>query len=138
MSPEDYRRQLIQLTPQGKAWPEESSTFGDVMLGLARSFSRAHIDAAQLLDESLASRASTLLDEWEYDHGLPDDCAQYIVTTGQRKAVLLARVQEVGDQSRRRLHDIAAKHGETKTNHSRIYVRCSLYCAIGWCKLYHC
>jgi uncharacterized protein YmfQ (DUF2313 family) len=92
---DDFLHQLLALLPPGKAWSREgSSTLTSVFDGIAPEFARVQDRADALLLELDPTTVTELIDEWESANGLPDDCSDPLSTIEQRRAVLVARLQE--------------------------------------------
>lgn len=97
---DDYTRTLLQLLPNGSAWPRyEDSKSSLLMRGLAEEFVRIDERAQQLINESLPSQIIDTLERWERDYGLPDSCATLNQTFDERKAALRAKYLTYGSQS---------------------------------------
>lgn len=114
---DDYRRLLLQLLPQGMAWPRASdSTLARFLDAVAVEFSRVDQRAGALFAEVLPATTSELLEEWERVAGLPDPCvADQPQTLQSRRAALVARLAGTGGQSIDYFIGLAADLGYTIT-----------------------
>lgn len=116
MSAEAYRAQLQALLPQGAAWPRESNTvLARFLAALAEEIARVDGRAEQLLDETDPRTTAELLADWERVAGLPDSCVTATQTTQERRAALVAKLTNLGGQSRQFFIDLAARLGYTVT-----------------------
>ncbi|MGT2507920.1 YmfQ family protein [Cupriavidus basilensis] len=97
----NYRQQLLRLLPEGPAWPQEE---GDLAVRLLEKLAKSYLDAhksAELLHEEADPRStSVLLDDWERNFGLPDECLSAAATVAERRARLTQKVVWSGGQSR--------------------------------------
>lgn len=109
----DYTQSMLALLPNGAAWPREpESEWAKLFEGIAEEFARADAINQQLLNETLPSKTSSLLTEWENDYGLPTDCTKNIAQTfAQRRTSLVSKYKLVGNQSRQFFIDTAAEFG---------------------------
>lgn len=100
-SPEDYHEQLWQLMPQGLAWSRKPDGTDDRLLaGMADELARIDARAVYLcLKEFYAQTTRELLEEWEYEYGLPDACRTLGETLDQRIEDLLQKIRARGGQS---------------------------------------
>jgi uncharacterized protein YmfQ (DUF2313 family) len=107
----NYTDVLLQLLPTGSAWHRANdSQLAALMRGLAEEFVRINIRAEQLINESLPSGVSELLERWEADYGL-DNSSQF----DQRLVELKAAYSAYGSQSRAFYLSIATAYGVTAT-----------------------
>jgi uncharacterized protein YmfQ (DUF2313 family) len=96
-----YRQQLLRLLPQGPAWPlDEGDLAALVLNALAQSYLAVHRSAEQLHGEADPRTTTALLDDWERNYGLPDECMAPAVSVADRRARLLQKVAWSGGQSR--------------------------------------
>ena len=108
----DYQYQLLALLPDGMAWSRDpEDDLGKLMLGLAEEFARIDERAKALLDESLPSKVTDLISEWETDYSLPDSCTIGAQTLEERRAALVQKFKIYGSQSREFLQELAAAIG---------------------------
>ena len=95
MTADDFLHQLLSLLPPGKAWSREGlAILTSVLDGIAPEFARVQDRADALLLELDPNTVTEMIDEWESAYGLPDDCMPAVVTIGDRRAALIARLQE--------------------------------------------
>ena len=95
MTADDFLHQLLALLPPGKAWSREGvSILTSVMDGIAPEFARVQDRADALQLELDPNNVTEMIDEWEAAYGLPDDCMPENVTIEDRRAALIARLQE--------------------------------------------
>ncbi|AAS97322.1 YmfQ family protein [Nitratidesulfovibrio vulgaris] len=97
---DDYAAQLLQLLPQGPAWPRDPEA---VLTALARALAMepARVDATghRLLAEMDPAQALVLLPEWERVCGLPDGCSQPGETIAERRENVVLRLSARGGQT---------------------------------------
>lgn len=98
----DYAQALLNLLPQGQAWPRN---LGSVMVqglsGLADYWGFVDGRAADLLEiESDPRTTIELLPDWEKAWGLPDPCFPSATSIAERRAMLLLKMTMLGGQSR--------------------------------------
>ncbi len=111
---ENYRELVLMLLPRGDAW-QGHADIEAYATAVAEEFVRVDARALQLLNESLPSRVTELIGEWEEDHGLPDSCAKIAETLVERRNVLINKIRGIEDQSRQTYIDRAAQLGYTIT-----------------------
>ena len=121
---DDYAYALLELLPQGQAWPRDpGSTLVLTLTGLARLYGLVDGRAADLLEiesdprpwadgggttDVVASPRSTtpggpyrgLLTDWERAWGLPDPCFPDATSEEDRRKMLLLVMTLLGGQSR--------------------------------------
>lgn len=116
MNANDYTQALQKLLPNGSLWEfEDDSDISKLLLGLSQEFGRIDERGKLLLIESLPSMVDTLLEAWETDLGLPDDCSSSGLTLAERKAAVNQKYKLFGSQSREFLIAMAAALGITVT-----------------------
>lgn len=109
---DDYREQMKGLLARGAAWARGVGTNMHKLIdGLAVEFSRVHHRADDLLTEMSPDGTVELLAEWEAVWGLPDACTGPLSTLADRRAALLARMTQVGQQSPGFFVQLAAELG---------------------------
>lgn len=112
MNAEHYAEQLKALLPPGDAWPREAGAELPALIdAVAEEFARLDARVEDLLDELDPRTTGELLLDWERVAGLPDDCITVEQTTGERRAALIARLVNTGDQSRAYFIALAADAG---------------------------
>lgn len=98
-SAHDYHNQLRQLQPPGPAWDPDLYPEQDAILSaLAREFARIDARAHALQNEMFPGTISELLPDWERVMKLPDECMGATALQGERKAEVLRRFTEAGEQ----------------------------------------
>ncbi|WP_439471351.1 YmfQ family protein [Brevundimonas sp.] len=111
-TPEDYLAQLKTLLPQGVAWPQESGTVLDALLGAwAEELARADAMGAQLLVEADPRIVDQMLGDWERAYGLPDGCVVADPTIAGRRLAVHQKVASLGGQSKGYFVGVAALLG---------------------------
>lgn len=109
---EDYVQLLTALQPVGQAWnTEEESVQMAVRRIQAAEFFYLHQRSDILVNECIPSGARELLEDWEAEYGLPDNCSPLADTLPERVASLVEKVTRVGGQSRQFYIDVAAMVG---------------------------
>jgi uncharacterized protein YmfQ (DUF2313 family) len=110
----DYAFALLQLLPQGQAWPRDPfSTLVLCVYGLADYWGFVDGRAADLLEIESDPRATReLLPDWERNWGLPDPCLTDPPTAyAERRANLVAKMTLLGAQSRAYFYGVAEQLG---------------------------
>lgn len=117
MTANDYRDQLAALLPQGAVWPRDTdSNLMQLLRALAQEFARVDRRASELIRESDPRRALELLEDWERNYGLPDECmADAEQTLAARRDALVSKMTTTGGQSRQYFIDICAALGYVVT-----------------------
>jgi uncharacterized protein YmfQ (DUF2313 family) len=106
----DYGTALLQLFPQGQAWPRDPlSTFVRCIMGLADYWGFVDGRAADLLETESDPRATReLLPDWERNWGLPDPCISDPPTAlDERRKYLILKMTLLGAQSRAYFYGVA-------------------------------
>lgn len=112
MTSADYLQHLQALLPQGPAWPRDADAdLTKLLTALADEFSRLDAKAERVIDEEDARSTSELLADWERVAGLPDVCTGALSTISARRSALVARLTNLGGQSRQFYIAIAAALG---------------------------
>ena len=94
-----YRDRLLGLLPPGDAFSRSpDSVLYDVCDRVAIEFARVDERVSELLVESIPSRCTELLDDWEAALGLPDDCYSP-TSTEERRAAIVSRLVGTGGNS---------------------------------------
>ena len=117
-SGDDYAQAMLQLLPQGQAWPRfPDATEVLTIYGLAQYWGFVDSRAADVLEiESDPRLTIELLPDWERNWGLPDPCLTDPPTDlNSRHAALVAKMTLYGDQSREFFINLAAQLGYTIT-----------------------
>lgn len=92
----DYKEMIWGLFPQGKAWTrEKNNILENFITAIAAECVRIDGKVTALHGEADPRTTHELLDNWEKDFGLPDECTPLSSTIqGRRAAVLSVRNQE--------------------------------------------
>ena len=107
---------LTRLLPRGAAWRTTAGrNLYRVLQAAADELLRVYGRADDLLAEAHPLSIDELLDEWEHDLGLPDDCVTFAQTDDERRAAIAAKLRAVGGQSRQYYIDVAAGMGVSIT-----------------------
>lgn len=127
-STEDYASALGKLLPSGKAWQNGRDTVrGQVLLGLAKSFSASDTAALSLLRNAFPATAGSLLTDWEQALGLPDNCSIGEMTTiALRRTAVVTKLTSSGSLSITSLINALARSGYTITVTEFRRARCGL------------
>lgn len=107
-----YKGQALQLLPRGVPWPGDGSLLSKLLHAICDSFARVDARADDLLRESRVASVSELLDDWERDYGLPDECGVFVSAVDERKRMLRQKVLRVGIHTDARLIEIGLAHGQ--------------------------
>ena len=99
MTAQDYRAQLIQLQPDGRALPiDPDSDWGKLLLAIGDSLARADLRGAQLSVEVDVRATQELLPDFERAYGLPSPCLPLGQSVDERRKAAIAQVQALGGQ----------------------------------------
>lgn len=92
----DYKEMIWGLFPQGKAWTrEKNNTLEKFVTAIAAECVRIDGKSTALHSEADPRTTHELLEDWEKDFGLPDECTPLASTMqGRRAAVMAVRNQE--------------------------------------------
>ena len=101
LSVEDFKQQVIDLLPVGFAWPREENTIQSQFFeSIAEELKRLHDRGCDLLEvESCPATVLELLTDWERVLGLPDPCTGVPETIEERRALVIAKLNELGGQN---------------------------------------
>ena len=111
-----YLKLLQSLLPRGMAWSRgNSSTLGQFLSAIAEELVRLELAALSLLEERDTQYTSTLLEDHEYDLGLPDECSTLGETLVQRRKQAHAKLIALGGAHKQYFVDLAASLGYTIT-----------------------
>ena len=124
-----YLDQLKALLPPGKAWTRAPGS-GMERLLLAPADAMAAVDdrAQDLLDEADPRTADEMFGDWERIAGLPDPCAGPDQSLDSRRAQLLAKLTQVGNETPARLIAAADAVGFGVTIEERAPIGCEDDC----------
>ena len=111
----EYLSLLARLLPPGAVWRAAArGEIGRWLEAFAEEFARGHAAAVLLADEADPRTSTDMLDAWERNAGLPDDCNP-ATTTADRRLALHARLTARGGQSPAYFIEVAAALGVTIT-----------------------
>lgn len=111
----DYVEPIVQLHPQGQAWPSwnQESVYMTWINGVSQIWGDVDGRADDFLRRESDPRTTIeLLPDWEKAFGLPDDCLAEPLTVGDRQKALVMRITMEGGQSRQFFKDLAAQVGQ--------------------------
>lgn len=113
---EAYVDRMLQLLPQGFAWPtSRDSDFAQLLWPIAEELRILEERNEQLLLEMSPATCEELFDEWEAELGLPGPCITGAQTEDERRNAMVAKYNLVGEQSKQFFIDVAAQLGYTIT-----------------------
>lgn len=108
----DYAQAMARLLPTGRIWNRAlSSTYSNLLLALAPTYTRSTAAAAQVLVDGNPDTTENLLPEWEESLGLPDPCTPPNPTIEQRQAAVREKWGSRGGQSLAYYEDLASLAG---------------------------
>ena len=110
---EDYRQQLSSLLPLGLAWSRNpASTLQKLLGAFGACLATVHARCDDLIREAVAPDSHELLDDYEKQCGLPDECTvQGTLTLAERQNAVAAKLAARGGQSRAYFIGVAAAAG---------------------------
>jgi len=113
----EFLRQFTTLPPPGRAFSGDPDTVqAQVFTPPSDALANLHAGAMRLLEIEADPTATTeLLQEWEFDWGLPDPCTAAGGSITQRRAALNAKIASLGGQSIAYYVGVAAAFGYTIT-----------------------
>lgn len=128
-----YLSLLQNLLPQGQAWNREPNSVMSRLLNVAADgFAYVHERALKLLEEADPRTAIELIDEWEFDHGLPDSCTGENDSLQERRNSLIQKIISTGGQSKSYFVGLATALGyEVETTEFRPFVCGMSQCGVG-------
>jgi len=96
----DYLRLFQSLLPKGKAWNcVEGSVLTEFLYALAEELARVAKRSEDLIIESDVRNASELLEDFEKDLGLPDECSTSDPSVQERRLLAHAKLTSWGRQN---------------------------------------
>lgn len=111
---QDYKRLLTALLPRGRAWRAEDPIRDQLFDGLGAELARVDVRVAEFLAESDVRTTTELVEEHEYEYGIPDGLITADgKTLAERRDQLLMRVRSLGSLHKQYYIDIAAALGYT-------------------------
>ena len=112
LTTDHYLQQLQALLPQGPAWSREAdAVLTKLLTAFAEEFARVDTRIDALLDEADPRTTNELLADLERVAGLPDLCTGIPETIALRRELLVAKLTNVGGQSKAFYIALAAKLG---------------------------
>lgn len=113
MTATDYRDQLLNLFPRGRAWARDiTSTLAMLCHAIGDEFARLDQRAEDLLEEYDPRTTTELIGEWESALGQPDGCSNTAnPTITERRAAVVGRYLGVGGHNIPFLISVALKMG---------------------------
>ena len=100
MAGPDYYEQLVLLQPPGRALPlDEDTDWGRLLRGISLEFERVEARSATLVEESDPRLTLELLEEWERAYGLQDGCLPAGSSLQERRAAVVAKLSDIGEQT---------------------------------------
>lgn len=115
ISAEDYRDQLLNLFPRGRAWARNiTSTMAKLCHAIADEFARLDQREDDLMEEADPRTSSELLTDYERVLNLPDTCSNTInPTIEERRAAVVGRYLGIGGHNIPYLISVASRMGYT-------------------------
>lgn len=90
-----YGSLISSLLPEGDAWPREPGMpLAKLTDWMAAEFARVDARVADLLREADPRQTAELIEEWEREVGLPDECSAGLSTLEARRAAIVTRLTE--------------------------------------------
>lgn len=97
---DDYVQLLLQLLPDGPAWPKQAGSSSETIYGTSgRELAALHERVEHLIEEADPRTTSELLVDWERVVGLPDPCLDPPSSTAERRRRVVQRLTSQGGQS---------------------------------------
>ena len=112
-SAQEYRSLLASLLPEGRAWSRNlSSRLSEFLYGIAEEFARIENDALDLaIVERDTRTTSDLLEDHEFDLGLPDGCSDSSLLIAVRRREAHSKLIALGGQDKQYFIGLAAALG---------------------------
>lgn len=96
----DYYKGLMNLLPNGKAWPKnQKSVMGDLIYCYASMFSQTDDILTGSIDEVFPATTTQLIEEWQKTLGLPDKCVSNDSSIESKRSQVIARLTATGSIS---------------------------------------
>ncbi len=109
---QDYKNQLVQLFPKGRAWEAgDDSTLNKLLRSFADELVRIENRSQDLLNEADPRTTYEMLEDWERMAGLPDKCVGLAQTLEERRDEIVSKLVKRGNQSIQFFKDLAAPLG---------------------------
>lgn len=96
-----YKTMLLNLLPQGLAWPRQNGLVrDDIIEGEAAELARVDGRVSDMIREADPRSATETLEDWERVAGLPDTCViPSTITLQERRTRLVQKLTSTGGQS---------------------------------------
>lgn len=108
----EYLKLLQSLLPKGSLWNRtEDSVLTQTLQAEADELARIEDRAEVLFSERDTRYTTELLQEFEVEYGLPDECSEAGATISERRSDVRARFLAVGQQYKQYFIDLAAALG---------------------------
>ncbi|WP_406236888.1 putative phage tail protein [Acetobacter orientalis] len=111
---DQYAQRLLDLLPEGKAWPRDTDTnLYKLFYSLAGSLRDIDDKALGLIPAAFPSTATLFLDEWLELFGLPDKCTTTASSDDDKRAQVVSRLTWTGESTVRFLQRFCETLGYT-------------------------
>lgn len=111
-SASDYLRMFLNLLPIGRAWSRSpDSVLYNLMDANSQELNRLDRRTDDLIQERDPEESLELLDDYERDLGLPDDCVTSTQTISERRSSAYLKFIEEGGLHKQRYIDLASDFG---------------------------
>lgn len=108
----EYEPQLFKLLPRGMIWDRRiGSNLERIVSAMAAELSRVDLRGRDLLRESDFLSVVEMLDEWEQEISLPDECSGDPVSSEERAEAIKARMRDTGGSTEEYLVRLAGDWG---------------------------
>ncbi|WP_081434693.1 putative phage tail protein [Gluconacetobacter diazotrophicus] len=109
---EQYNQLIMQLLPNGPAWPKTPDTVQyQIMTSLMSQLWQLDDDATNLISDLNPGTTINFINEWQETFGLPDSCITETLTTEQEIQQILNRFTEVGGITADFYKSLASEYG---------------------------
>lgn len=93
----DFLEMIWELYPKGAAWIREPGLLNKVNTSIAAELEAVNHRTNKLIDEADPRTTFEMLEDWEFNYGLPDECTPLGATLKQRRNSLVAKINFLGD-----------------------------------------
>lgn len=108
----DYLQEFLRLLPEGPVWSRDLDSMQTRVLKVpAEMMARIDAKAQGLIAEVDPRAAKDLLEDWERNYGLPDECTSLAATPEDRRRRLYQKVVWQGGQSKQFFVDLVESLG---------------------------
>jgi len=118
----DYLKQLLSLTPRGRAWAKEvGSRLYEFWYGASEELTRVDDRSQVLITERDTRYTTELIEEHEHDLGLPETCLvdgipfDPLFPLSERRKIAHAKLLASGQQSKPYFIEVAENYGFSST-----------------------